>query len=101
MSNETSKVGGLRAPQERVAEDLFKRNPTEARNSGICVACGEKVYYSPAPKAEKKGHIYSVAGQNEYRSTSLCEFCFDSAFDIPEDDSDLDQWCDTDAKEEE
>lgn len=85
--------GTLRGLQEKVAEDLFKRNPTEARNSGICVSCGEKVYYSPAPKAEKKGHIYSVAGQNEYRITSLCEFCFDSAFnDVPEDDTNTDQW---------
>lgn len=84
-----------------MAEDLFQRNPTEARNAWICVSCGEKVYYSPATKAEKKGHIYSVAGQNEYRMTVLCEYCFDSAFDVPEDDSDLDQWCDTDAKEEE
>ena len=93
MSDNSSKVGGLRAFQERVAEDLFKRNPTEARNSGICVSCGEKVYYSPAPKAEKKGHIYSVAGQNEYRITSLCEFCFDSAFSVPEDYvEDPDQW---------
>ena len=78
---------------EGLSKSLFNLTPYEAHQQGIFISCKQKVYYSADGKAEKEGHIYSCAGQNEYRITALCEYCFDKAFEIPEDyEIDPDQW---------
>lgn len=76
-----------------LAKNVFGLTMYEAHQQGVCVSCKKPIFYSPTQKAEKEGHIYSVAGQNEYRITALCEYCFDKAFEIPEDYKiDPDQW---------
>lgn len=76
-----------------LSKELFSLTPSEAIQQGICTSCKQKVYYSLNVKAEKEGHIYSIAGQNEYRMSALCEYCFDKAFEVPEDYvMDPDQW---------
>lgn len=78
---------------EDIAKELFNLTPAEAIQQGICISCKQRIYYSPTKKAEKEGHIYSIAGQNEYQISALCEYCFDKAFDVPDDyEIDLDQW---------
>ena len=64
---------------EGLSKSLFNLTPSEALQKGICISCKKPIFYSPARKAEMEGHIYSVAGQNEYRITALCEYCFDKA----------------------
>lgn len=76
-----------------LSKELFNLTPAEAFQQGICISCKQRIYYSLNVKAEKEGHIYSVAGQNEYRITTLCEYCFDKAFEGFEDyEIGLDQW---------
>jgi len=76
-----------------LSKSLFNLTPSEAFQQGICISCKKPIFYSADGKAEKEGHIYSCAGQNEYRITALCEYCFDKAFEIPEDyEIDPDQW---------
>ena len=76
-----------------LSKELFNLTPSEALQQGICISCKKPIFCSEGEKAEKEGHIYSVAGQNEYRITALCEYCFDKAFEVPEDYAiDPDQW---------
>ena len=76
-----------------LSKNFFGLTLSEALQQGICISCKQRVYYSADRKAEKEGHIYSCAGQNEYRMTALCEYCFDKAFEVPEDYiMDPDQW---------
>lgn len=78
---------------EGLSKELFNLTPSEAIQQGICISCKQRIYYSADGKAEKEGHIYSCAGQNEYRITALCEYCFDKAFEVPDDyEIDPDQW---------
>ncbi len=85
---------------EGLSKELFNLTPSEAIQQGICISCKKPIFYSAGRKAEKEGHIYSVAGQNEYRMTALCEYCFDKAFEIPEDyEIDPDQWESKDDKD--
>ena len=78
---------------EGLSKSLFNLTPAEALQQGICISCKKPIFYSADGKAEKEGHIYSCAGQNEYRITALCEYCFDKAFEMSEDyEIDLDQW---------
>ncbi len=76
---------------EGLSKSLFNLTPSEAIQQGICISCKQRIFYSPTRKAEKEGHIYSCTGQNEYRMTALCEWCFDKAFEITE-DYEIDQW---------
>ncbi len=77
---------------EKNPESLFNLTPAEAIQKGICISCEKPIFYCASRKAEKEGHIYSVAGQNEYRMTAFCEYCFDKAFEVPDDyEIDLDQ----------
>ena len=78
---------------EGLSKSLFNLTPAEAIQQGICISCKKPIFYCAGRKAEKKGHIYSVAGQNEYRMSALCEYCFDKAFEVPDDyETDPDQW---------
>lgn len=52
---------------DQMAVDLFGMSPTEARNKGICIQCGQ-----PA-----RPRCYSAAGWREYQISALCEQCFD------------------------
>ena len=80
MSN-TEKNPELVKLADGLSKNFFGLTLSEAFQQGICISCKQKVYYSADGKAEKEGHIYSVAGQNEYGITALCEYCFDKAFD--------------------
>ena len=81
-------------------KELFNITPSEAIQQGICISCKQRIYYSANGKAEKEGHIYSRAGQNEYCMYALCEYCFDKAFEVPEYyEIDLDQWESEDDKD--
>lgn len=85
---------------EGLSKELFSLTPSEAIQQGICISCRQRIYYSADGKAEKEGHIYSCAGQNEYRITALCEYCFDKAFEVPEDyEIDPNQWESEDDKD--
>ena len=70
----------LQQLKNNLAKGIFGLTVTEARQQGICVSCKQRIYYSADGKAEKEGHIYSCAGQNEYRMSALCEYCCDKAF---------------------
>ena len=90
---ETLKISNLVELTNNLPKELFGLTPSEAKQQGICISCKQKIYFRSAKKAEKAGHIYSFAGQNEYRMTALCEYCFDKAFDVPDDyEIDPDQW---------
>lgn len=80
MSN-TEKNPELVKLSEGLSKELFNLTPSEALQQGICISCKKPIFYSADGKAEKEGHIYSCAGQNEYRITALCEYCFDKVFD--------------------
>lgn len=51
----------------------------------VCIH-GEKVFYVPHDKALMPGHIYSPAGVAECLNSKMCEFHFDEATTVPEDD---------------
>ena len=92
MTN-TKKNSELVKLSEGLSKSLFNLTPSEAFQQGICISCKKPVFYSADGKAEREGHIYSVAGQHEYRITALCEYCFDKVFEAPEDYTmDPDQW---------
>ena len=76
---ENLKVSNLVELTDDLPKRLFGLTPSEAQQQGICISCKQKIYFRSAKKAEKAGHIYSFAGQNEYRMTALCEYCFDKA----------------------
>ena len=50
-----------------------------------CLA-GEPVFYYPYPKALIPGHIYSMAGRDEFYISRSCEYHFDEWMKEPEDD---------------
>jgi thymidine kinase len=81
MSNESTKNPALTTLCEGLSKSLFLYTADEARAQGICVKCKEKIFYSPGRSAEREGHIYSVPGQNEYRITAMCEYCYDKMFE--------------------
>ena len=92
MSNTEKNLDFLKLSED-LPKSLFNLTPSEALQKGICISCKKPIFYCAGRKAEKEGHIYSVAGQNEYRMSALCEYCFDKAFGIPEDyEIDPDQW---------
>ena len=88
---------------DSLSKELFSLTPSEAIQQGICISCKQRIYYSADGKAEKEGHIYSIAGQNEYRITALCEYCFDKACSgldaILDCEIDPDQWESEDDKD--
>lgn len=71
----------LQKLQNNLAKGLFGQTKQEAQNRTICISCNKPIYVKYADCAEAPGHIYSVAGENEYSITGLCEYCFDQAFD--------------------
>jgi hypothetical protein len=71
----------LQQLQNNLANGLFGQTKKEAQNKCVCISCNSAIYVKYAQKAEGPGHIYSVAGENEYTITGLCEHCFDKAFD--------------------
>ena len=95
MSN-TEKNPKLALLADGISKSLFNLTPSEAIQQGICVSCKKPIFYSPARKAEKEGHIYSCAGHDEYHITALCEYCFDKACGgldaILDDEIDPNQW---------
>lgn len=97
--NNTEKNPKLVKLSEGLSKSLFNLTPSEALSQGICISCKKPIFYSADGKAEKEGHIYSCAGQNEYRITALCEYCFDKACDGL--DAILDYEIDPDQREEE
>lgn len=66
--------------QNNLARGFFGQTKMEAQNTAKCISCYTPIFVKYTRKAEKPGHIYSVAGENEYNITGLCEYCFDKAF---------------------
>ncbi len=50
--------------------ERFDREKREAISRGKCTTC----------KRDASQHIYSAAGQREYRISGMCEECFDEMF---------------------
>ena len=47
---------------------------------------GEPVFYYPHDEALVPGHIYSLAGMDEYKISKACEYHFDKWFKEEEED---------------
>ena len=56
---------------------------------GRCVFCGKKVYYFEGDRAFMRGQIYSQSGVDEFRISSICEYCFDETTATAEDEPEL------------
>jgi hypothetical protein len=50
-----------------------------------------KIFFVQAPFALAEGHIYSLAGEAEYRISKSCEYCFDKEFGDDEEDDEWDE----------
>jgi hypothetical protein len=71
----------LQQMQNNLAKGLFGQTKQEAQNRAVCISCNKPIYVKYGTQANAPGHIYSVAGENKYHITGLCEYCFDKAFD--------------------
>lgn len=65
---------------EKVATEMFGMTKGEALYKGICICCKNKIVLDTKTRPTFPGQIYSVAGENEYRVSGFCEYCFDAAF---------------------
>lgn len=54
----------------------------EEANMGRCIN-GEAVFFLPGEYGVRAGHIYSMAGKEEFRISHCCEFHFDEMFADP------------------
>lgn len=57
-----------------LSQEAYGMTPHEAWTKGVCVKC------------KKPPTFYSPEGRKEYRISALCEPCFDSIMEEPEDD---------------
>ena len=78
----------LKKLKNNLAKMSFGQTVEEARASGRCVNCGQRItihpsiFHEAAPKPtdeEKRtpGIIYSYAGYKEINISGMCEACFD------------------------
>lgn len=59
------------------AKVAVKKLHEEGKYDLKCIFCNELVFFVEAPVSMEKGHIYSRAGNDEFKNTRICEFCFD------------------------
>ena len=71
------------------ALDAIKAEGRSAAANGTCVIGGEPVFFAYASSAAGgPGHIYSDAGEKEYKMSGCCEYHFDNMFSESDDEDD-------------
>jgi hypothetical protein len=60
------------------AAEQMQKEANERPVGGTCIFCDNKVFWIEGDRAWAKGQIYSDSGRDEFRNTSICEFCFDT-----------------------
>lgn len=72
---------------EKFAQNAFGTTTKSCQNQRTCIICRKPIHITNKPD-NTEGNIYSQAGLNEYQITGMCEYCFDIAANMEDEEDD-------------